>query len=186
MKKTVLVLLALVLVLGLQNAFAQEKEMTRTDKKAQQKKHEEADWLLLKKMLEDKVFIFKANILNTQDGTVTLDPRINFLLVNGDNEGTLQMANGYGGGQNGIGGYTVNAVVENYKLTAKKIGKAINVNFILMPRVGQGVISQPLNVSITAFSFDSVRLSIGSGRSFLQGEIVKTEDAKIFKGNTPN
>ena len=185
MKKTVLVLLALIFVVGLQNNFAQEKKMSRAEKKAAEKKQEEAEWLLLKKKLEDKSFIFKANILNTTRGTVTLDPRINFLIVN-DKEGTLQMASGYGGGQNGIGGYTVNAIVDNYKVTTGKPGKVINVNLILMPHGGQGVVSQPLNISITAFSFESVRLTIGSGRKFLQGEIVNTENSGVFKGNTPN
>ncbi len=185
MKNLFLVLLIAILSTGFQSVFAQEKTMTKSEKKLEKQKQEEAQWYQLKQIIDDKQFVFKGNIINTTNGTTTLDPRINFVSIQGD-KAVVQFASGFGGGQNGIGGYTVDGLVENYVVKAKKVGKGINVNLVVVPRVGQGVRSQPLNLSFTAFSFDSARLQIGGGSSFMQGEISKNADAKIFEGNSPN
>jgi len=183
MKNLILVILVIILGSGFQNSFAQEK--TKAEKKAEQQKIDEANWYQLKQMIDDKQFVFKGMIINSTNGTTTLDPRINFVSIEGENA-VVQFASGFGGNQNGIGGYTVEGTVDNYVVKAKKVGKGINVNLVVVPRVGQGVRSQPLNLNFTAFSFDSARLQIGGTTAFMQGEIAKPDEAKIFKGNTPN
>ena len=183
MKKLLLVLILTALGIGLQSIFAQETSANKT--KTEKQQMEETQWHQLKQIIDDKQFVFKGRILNTTNGTTTLDPRINFVSIQGD-KAVVQISSGYGGGQNGIGGYTVDGNVENYVVKAKKVGKAININFVVVPRVGQGVRSQPINISITAFSFDSARLEIGSAGGFMQGEISKPLDAKVIKGNSPN
>lgn len=180
-----LILLIVILGSGLQTTFAQEKTMSKEEIKLDQQKQEDVEWYQLKQIIDDKQFVFKGRILNTTNGTTTLDPRINFVSIQGDNA-VVQIASGFGGGQNGIGGYTVDGIIENYVVKAKKVGKAIIVNLVVIPRAGQGVRSQPLNVSFTAFSYDSARMEIGSTGGFMQGEISKIGEAKIFEGNTPN
>ena len=185
MKKILLLAIVVILSAGIQKSFAQEKNVTKSEKKAQKQKFEDAQWNQLKQIIDDKQFVFRGNILNSTKGTTTLNPKINFVSIQGD-RALVQMASGFGGGQNGIGGYTIDGLIENYSVKTKGVGKGININFTVMPRVGQGVDSQPINININAFSFDSARLSIGSGSTSMQGDISTNADAKIFEGNTPN
>lgn len=187
------IILSLILIFGIQSTYSQEaetktKEQKKIEKqkaKEEAKKLEEAQWYQLKQVIDDKQFVFMGNIINSTNGTTTLDPRINFVSIQGD-QAVVQFASGFGGNQNGIGGYTVEGLLDNYVVKAKKVGKEININLIVVPKAGQGVRSQPLNLNIIAFSFDSARLQIGGTTAFMQGEIKTPADAKIFKGNTPN
>jgi hypothetical protein len=181
-----------VLILGLLIAFAlgsleaqtisskEQKKQEKEKAKALKKKKEEADWYELKKNIEDKDFVFTGNLFNGQ----SLNPKINFLYISGE-DAVIQFADGFGGGPNGIGGITVKGVIDKYTLTAKKPGKAISLRITVRPNPGQGV-QGPVNISLSAYSFNSVRLGIGSNVSVMQGEIHSRADSKIFIGNTLN
>jgi hypothetical protein len=182
------IIIGLLIIFSSQIAFSQNvekktKERKKLEKqklKEEKKKKSEAEWYELKQIISDTVFVFQAGLL----GSITVDPKINFLVVDKENV-ILQFASGYGGGQNGIGGYTINGIIDKYEVKANKAGKAIIIDLTIMPNVGQGA-KGLVNISLSAFSFDSVRLNIGSKPGVMQGEIKKAEDSKIFKGNTPN
>ncbi|NOY51002.1 MAG: DUF4251 domain-containing protein [Chlorobi bacterium] len=181
-----------VLIFGLLVAFAwntieaqttlskAQRKKERENAKAIKEKNEEAEWQLLKKKIEDKDFVFTGKTINGQ----SLDPKINFLYIS-DNDAVIQFANGFGGGLNGIGGITVKGVIDKYRVSAKKPGKAINVVITIRPNLGQGV-RGPINFNLSAYSFGSASLGIDSNISMMLGEIRSYADSKIFVGNTLN
>lgn len=192
MKKLGIVLIISILF-GIQTAYTQntevkskeQKKIEKQKAKEEAKKLEETQWYALKTQIEEKNIVFRGTILSGSNGTITLDPKINFVIIDGDNA-VIQIATGFGGGYNGIGGITIEGSIDNYKVSAKKTGKAINVDITIKPKLGQGAAGGPINISINAFSFDSARLTFGGKPGVMQGEIVDPVGAKIFVGNTPN
>lgn len=191
--KKLRIILSIILVFGIQSIYSQESEVkTKEQKKIEKEKakayankQEDVQWHSLKTLFDQKNIVFRGQLISGQNGSTTVDPKINFVIINGNNA-TIQFANGIGGGPNGIGGITVEGNIDTYKVSAKKVGKAINVDITVKPKLGQGVRGGPINISINAFSFDSARLTLGGQSGSMQGEIVNPKEAKIYKGNTPN
>jgi len=188
MKQLMILIIAAITVIGTQTTVAQDNtNLTKEQKKAEKKKlkeeakaQETAEWEELKTLFVKKDIVFMGNVIN---GT-TVDPKINFIKIVGDNA-IIQFANGFGGGANVIGGITLDGIVDTYKLSAAKPGKEISLTMTIRTRPGQGVGGGPVNVMLSAFSYNSARISIGTG-GFMDGEISSNEDARIFEGNRPN
>lgn len=174
MKRIILTILLLTGIIV--SGISQEK----LSKKEAKKQKDLAEWHEVKKLIDTKTYVFTGSLV---DGT-TIDPKINFIKVDGD-KGVIQFSNGFGGGANGIGGITGEGVIEKYSVSAKKEGKAIRIRFRLIPGLGQGF-RGPIDVSLTVFSFDSAQLGLGGYTGIMQGEIRSIKDSKIFKGNTLN
>lgn len=182
------IIIILFIFFGSQNAYNQnsepktkdQKKLEKQNQKAAKKKQAEAEWYLLKDFLEDTNFVFQGELFSGG----SIDPKINFVVIKKD-QAVIQFANGFGGGQNGIGGFTIDGIIEKYQVKSNKVGKAISVDITVMPRQGSGF-GGPVNVILSAFSYDSVRLNINSKVGVMEGKIKREEDSKIFKGNTPN
>ena len=188
MKTTKLILIIVILIMGFQTSFSQEAETKTKEQKKIEKQQakeaaqlqEKADWQNLKTLFENKDLVFAGSVI----GGTTVDPSINFIVIDGD-KAVIQFANGFGGGANGIGGITLDGQIDSYKLKAGKPGKEIVLNMTVITQAGQGV-RGPVNIQLSAFSFDSSRINIGAGTSFMDGRITSKADSKIFKGNTLN
>lgn len=182
------IIFVLFIFFGSQNAYNQnsepkskdQKKLEKQNQKEAKKKQGEAEWYQLKEFLEDTNFVFQGELFSGE----TIDPKINFVAIN-KNHAVIQFSNGFGGGQNGIGGFTIDGIIEKYQVKSNKVGKAISIDITIMPRQGSGV-SGLVTVILSAFSYDSVRLNINSKVGVMEGQIKSEEDSKIFKGNTPN
>lgn len=178
MKRKALLLLMVFAMIG--NFTIAQNAKTKQQIKQEKKEKELKQWHELKKFIEDKDFVFTGSLLDGQ----AVDPKINFIYVHGDNA-TIQFANGFGGGPNGIGGITVEGEITKFTVKAKKEGKAINVLFTVSPKLGQGA-RGPISISISAYSFDSAYAGINSATGLMEGEIKEKTESKIFEGNKLN
>ncbi|PLX14512.1 MAG: hypothetical protein C0598_01135 [Marinilabiliales bacterium] len=177
MKRNIL-LVVLALLIGF-GTYAQEGK-TKQQKKQEKKEKALQEWNDLKKFIEKKDYVFTGSLFDGQ----AVDPKINFIYVK-DKHATIQFANGFGGGPNGIGGITVDGEITAYSMMAKKEGKAIVVQFTVNPKLGQGV-RGPINVNLRIYSYESAHAGLNGSTGLMEGEIREKAKSKIFTGNKLN
>lgn len=189
MKKVALYSLLIVASFTFQlvNAQVSEKEkrkLEKEEKKKQKEAAELADFNKSKQMAETKQFVITADELNTSRGIVQVDPKINFLIVNGE-DATFQFAfyqlqsipN-----PNGLGGITSEGKVTKYTYTANNPKKPVSVELTVKPQAAQG--SGVHNFVVTIFGEGYAELIMPGGSTRLRGKIVSPEDSRIIKGGS--
>ena len=180
----VIVIVALAFSFAAPAIIAQEttdKKQQKAEKKKLREEQELADWNESKQMATDRRFVFKANQLITKDGTVSLDPKINFFYVI-DDYSVIQF--GFDGvfiGGNGVGGITSDGTVESYKVIAENPKKPVQVELIVKPKAGQGFGIGTLVVKFYGDGYGEIQLNSNGYR--LKGQIFKPEAANIHMGN---
>lgn len=158
----------------------EEKKIEKQEAKEEAKKLEEACWHELYALFENKDIVFQGESFSGEQ----VESDINFVRIYGDSA-IIQFADGIGGWQNGIGGYTFTGWIDNYKLGKKKPGKAIDLRITIIIKPGQGF-RGPFTIGINALSFDSARIIIGIQAGYMYGFIRSNADAYILTGNIPN
>ncbi len=179
-------LMAIVMLLMIGTAWAQETKLSTKEQKQLEKgkkkkeKEEEAkrQYDLTIGLAESQRFVFQATHIGTNEGSESVSPKLNFLIVEG-NKMVFQLALGSEiGGWNGIGGATIKGYVDQYKVTPpKKENKPIRVNFKATPEK----YNQSTPFVLTLYGDQYADLVIGSYT--LRGSIMKPEEAKLFVGS---
>lgn len=140
-------------------------------------------WLQAEQALKDSSFVIEADAVTFKYGTrVQVNSTTNFISMEGD-RAVIQISPSYVyGGQNGVGGITVDGTVSNVSLTSDKkgrihfsmyvTGRAVNatVSVTMTPGTNRAVVQ----VSPT-FSSNDVRL---------EGYLVPAEHSRVFEGTS--
>lgn len=187
MFKNIVVFLVLVfsLFFVVPEVSAQDASLSKKEKKAEKKRLKEeqnlADWNKTKKMANDHRFVFKANQLFTKEGSVSLDPKINFFYVVGD-YAVIQL--GFDGvfiGGNGVGGITSEGTVNRYEVKAENHKKPVQVELTVKPKAGQGIGVGTLVVKFYGDGYGEMIINSSGFR--LKGQLETLEDTRIHVGN---
>ena len=158
--------------------FAQD---SKEDRKKAKEERLQAEWQESRDMAESQQYVFSAEQLITNDGTVALDPKINFFYIV-DDYAVIQF--GFDGvfiGGNGVGGVTTEGTVHKYKVSGDNPKKPVQAELQVQPKAGQGFSTANLLVKFYGEGFGEVHLNASGAR--LKGQFAKLEDSNIYQGN---
>ncbi len=166
-----------------QNAISkkEQRKLEKEKKKKEKQAAELAERELTRKMLENRKFVFMANTLATDGGkTFSVTPKFNFLMINGD-EVVFQFAFDGVVGWNGIGGFTLEGKIVDYKFEpGKNINKPMRVN----ARVDASALWERPYFTITIFDegYASITMTVKGAAINMNGQIVGLENSGVYKG----
>lgn len=186
----------LFLMLGLffTGAFAQtqdsvsnpeSKKLTKEQKAAQKKFNDEAKAKIIQWMAQNHKFVMECNYANLTGGSrISVNPTTNFISSDSVNI-TVQVSSTSGiGGENGIGGFTVDGTINSYKWrTFGKNKDGYNIDMIVMSKQGT------FQVFMSMFPDGHAEASVGGnrvGKINLTGFMMPINKAKTIKGLTTN
>ena len=190
MKKTFLIIIALIVTSVIMPLTAQteknisEKEQKKLEKQAKKEarlEKEKQAVAKVKQLVKDSAFVFVANRLRGKGKSYSVNPSVNFMLVNGKSA-TYQFAFQRLAGWNGIGGATFDGDVVDYEYTlSENTKKASHLKMTFRP---EGVGGLP-SVTITFFATSAtMNLTLDDGtRLTFDGEIKSIQESGVFKGN---
>lgn len=185
MKKYVFIVSAALMLMGFSIALTAQDtsgKKSKTEKKQEKKDAALADWNSAKTLAESKNFIFAATELFTNDGSASLNSKLNFLSVS-DEEAVLQFGfeNVYISG-NGVGGFTSNGRITKYEVEAENPDKPVQIiiNFDPLAAQGRGI----GNFFITIYSEGYAELNFSASGLRLKGSITTPEKADVYLGNS--
>ena len=164
-----------------QESNADKKKQEKADRKKQKEEKNLSDWNESLSMASDKQFVFNASHLYTSDGSVGLNPKINFFYVLHD-YAVIQF--GFEGvfiGGNGVGGITVEGNIVSYKISGDNPKKPVHVELTMRPKVGQGM--GVYNIAVKFYGDGYGELLLNSSGLRLQGQITTPDKAYIHEGN---
>lgn len=181
MKKILIMMFALLVMMG--NIQAQERELTKEEKKAMQ---EQLDSLLFEeavKAVNEKNFTLEADQVVFKYGqTAYVSSNTNFVSVNGE-DAVVQVAfNIPVAGPNGIGGITVDGKVSAYEVKTDKKGNV----YLTMNVMGTGI-SARLNINMakgTNRATVNIMPNFNSNRLTLNGVLMPSVRSNVFKGRS--
>jgi len=157
-------------------AKAQAKEQKNAEK--QKKKQLLAE--ITKQMVESQRFVLEASfLLNRQGEQVSVDSRINFIIVD-STDVTFQFANGIGGGFNCIGGATFDGKITKYQFNKveKKKYTVYNISLVIFTTVG--VFDVTMAVTDDSRASATIRDS-RSGLLKYEGTLYPHEFSRVYK-----
>lgn len=166
-------------------ALTDSKKLTKEQKAAQKKFNAEAKAKIVEWMAKNQRFVMEANYVNATGGTrISVNPTTNYIEVDSTRI-TVQVSSTSGiGGQNGIGGFTVDGTVNSYKWrTFGKNKDGYNIDMIVMSRQGT------FQVFMSLFPDGNAEASVGGnrvGKINLIGFMMPINSAKTIKGLTTN
>ncbi len=166
-------------------AISDSKKLTKEQKAAQKKFNEEAKAKIVEWMAKNQRFVMEANYLNLTGGNrISVNPTTNYIEVDSSNI-TVQVSSTSGiGGENGIGGFTVDGTVNSYKWrTFGKNKDGYNVDMIVMSRQGT------FQVFLSFFPDGNATASVGGnrvGKINFAGFLMPVNKARTMKGLTTN
>lgn len=171
--------------------FTVETGMAQSDKK-EQRKIERAEKKRLKKeerarkqeklvsMVQDQTLVLEATtIFGRYMDRYEVMPNTNFVKIEGDRV-TIQTANNFHVGYNGLGGITINGTIRDYLVKTSKDNSSVSVVIqFTSPVMGHSTLNlnlQPGGLS-TAMVVDS-----RGGRATFQGQVFDLEDSRVYEG----
>jgi hypothetical protein len=161
------------------------KKLTKEQKAAQKKFNDEAKAKIIAWMAQNHKFVMECNYVNPTGGTrISVNPTTNYISTDSVNI-TVQVSSTSGiGGQNGIGGFTVDGTVNSYKYrTFGKNKDGYNIDMIVMSRQGT------FQVFMSLYPDGNAEASVGGnrvGKINLTGFMMPINKAKTIKGLTTN
>lgn len=132
---------------------------------------------LVNGLVKDQTYVLEATSLMGRYNQVFVSPSTNFVSVVGDKI-TLQTANHFAIGYNGLGGITVNGIIRDYQINEGKKGISVFIQFS-DPLLGFSTLN--LDVQDGGFARARVQDNWG-GRVIFQGQLVPVEESRVFKG----
>lgn len=171
--------------------FSVEAGMAQTDKKEQRKiekaekkrlKEEERarEQELLRSLVEEQTFVIEATtIFGRYHNRYEVMPNTNFVKVEG-NRVTVQTANSFLIGYNGLGGITINGTIRDYQVRPSKGNNSLSVIIHFSSPV-TGHTTLTLNLQAGGLSTAMIVDNWG-GRATFQGQLVDLENSRIFEG----
>ena len=128
--------LLVLMVISAITVNAQEKKLTKEEKKAKRKQEIEASFMSLDSLLQSRRFVLVAEFLQLRTGErVNVNSQINFVKVNID-KATLQVGGGSGMGYNGLGGVTAEGEISSWKLEKTEKNHSFTLRFSISSIVG--------------------------------------------------
>ncbi len=160
-----------------------ERELTREERRAQEKAEDMASYQEAIQALKANRFVLEANRVIFSNGqTAFVTSNTNFVLVNGQ-RGTVQVAfNIPNPGPNGIGGVTVDGSVSDMQMKMNDKG-TINASFNIQ---GIGISAQIFITLLEGNNNATVTVSpnFNSNTLTLSGSLVPISQSEIFKGTS--
>lgn len=182
MKKFMSILLALFVSTG--SLFAQEgpsgkEKLSKKElRKLEKKKERENNLAFYKEVAEEKAWVIEAHtIFNKYGRSLQMDPTINFVSVAGD-ETIIQL--GFHGaiGYNGLGGVTLDGMVNNYEV--KRDGDSILITYTAM---GAAIGPVDMLARISPDGYGRITLSGNWGRRLtFAGYFVPYDTSRTYTG----
>lgn len=188
--KTVLIILLAITPLTMvqaQNNMLSKKELkqlAKEDKRAKQRAEQEEQAKLIKLLLEQKKFVLEADYLSNNRGErFIVNSTINFIAIDSTN-GVLQLGSNFGLGYNGVGGITVEGIINKYELRVKegKKGDSFYLSIMLMSSLGTYDVLFSISTSGKA---DATIRGNTAGSLTYSGNIESLEESLVYKA-TPN
>lgn len=185
MKKLMLILSAVFLMtqFGLSQDTQQERKLTKAEKKAQKKIAQMRQHEVILALVESQNFVIEANRLTDRYGnTIFLNPSINFISLI-DSTSTIQLAlDGAIRGSNGLGGFTVDSDLQQFKIVEDRFNKGVRFNLRVF---GSALGSADVRVDLNHNGLATATINtLRGGRFTLQGVIVPLEESSVYKGTT--
>jgi hypothetical protein len=132
-------------------------------------------------LVRSRNFVMEANKLSMPDGSsLAVFSDVNYLMMKGD-KAVVQANPGISGGQNGMGGITLEGMVVDLRESMDKRGN-LSLRFTIMSTGGSAEVEFKL-----LYGGDAANATISpkmstSNRVILFGRIIDPEKSKVFKG----
>jgi hypothetical protein len=163
--------------------LSDSKKLTKEQKAAQKKFNADAKAKIVEWMAKNQQFVMESNYVNATGGTrISVNPTTNYIEVDSTRI-TVQVSSISGiGGQNGIGGFTMDGDVNSYKWrTFGKNKDGYNIDMIVMSQQGT------FEVFMSIFPDGNAEASVGGnrvGKINFTGFMLPINKAKTIKGLT--
>ncbi|MCK4677730.1 MAG: DUF4251 domain-containing protein [Bacteroidales bacterium] len=186
MKKLIVLSVVFILAIGAycQTEVKTDKKAAKAQTKEQKKEEKQKKKQLLaeitKQMVESQRFVLEASfLLNRQGKQVSVDSRINFIIID-STDVTFQFGDGIGGGLNGVGGATFDGKITKYQFNKieKKKYSIYNISFVIFTTVG--VFDVTMAVTDNSRASATIRDS-RSGMLKYEGTLYPHEFSRIYK-----
>jgi len=165
-----------VLLLSFGASAQTNEKLTKEQKKQQRIAQEEAAWKMYNDLAANKLFMIEIDRAGNNN---SISPRLNFLYVKQDSA-VFQLQSFPGISTNGLGGFTLNGTVSNYRYTPpKKKNKPIYIQMNLQSKNRAGIV----NVNITVYGDGQCAIDLGSNADLLQGTFMAPEKSKVLMGS---
>ena len=182
MKTYRFLILALLFVFSFQTGLAQtsnkdQRKIERAEKKRLKEEDRKKNQELLINLVKDQSFVLEATTLSGRYNQQQVTPSTNFVKIEG-NRITIQTANNFSFGYNGLGGITLNGTINDYIVNEGKNGVSVFIKFS-DPVLGLSTLN--LDVQTSGLGRATI-LGNWGGRATFQGEVVALEEARVFEG----
>lgn len=175
------VMMAMLLLIGAGGAAAQERELTKDEKKALQERIDSLQYVEAERAVNDRAFTLEADQVIFKYGqTAYVASNTNFVSVKDDHAVVQTAFNVPVSGLNGLGGVTVEGTFTNYDLKKDKRG-----NLLLSMNVSGVGISARVDITLYKGSNEAmvdIMPNFNSNRITLRGVILPLAKSSVFKG----
>ena len=182
MKKFAFVL-AMFLLVWAGSAAAQERELTKEEKKALQERIDSLQHADAERAIYEKAFTMEADqVIFKRGETAFVASNTNFVSIDGDRAVVQTAFNIPVSGLNGLGGVTVEGSFSNYDLRKDKKGNL----FLSLNVMGTGISAR---VDITLYNGSNQAIvnivpNFHSNNITLKGIILPLDKSRVFKGSS--
>jgi hypothetical protein len=175
--------ISLFLIFGLiwicQNGNAQDRKLTRQERKEVRKAQMDANFYILDSLLNAKSFVLEADFLQNQYGDrIPVVSNLNFIKLDGTSA-ILQTGNNTGIGYNGVGGVTAEGNIASWELSKDPKKLTYWLRFSLLTQIGQYDIFMTVNSDNHATATIS---GLGPGKLTWDGHLATVNNSRVFKG----
>lgn len=175
--------ISLFLIFGLiwicQNGNAQDRKLTRQERKEVRKAQMTANFYVLDSLLNSKSFVLEADYLQNKYGDrIPVVSNLNFIKVDGS-YGILQTGSIAGLGYNGVGGVTAEGSLGSWEINKDPKKLSYNLRFSLFTNLGQYDIFMTVRSDNQATATIS---GLGPGKLTWEGHLETIKNSRVFKG----
>lgn len=186
MKKTITILATLLIAI---TTFSQDQELSKKEKKQLEKelkKEQQAEEAAMKAqvvglMVEYQRFVLEADKLRDKRGnSVQVPSSLNFLASDSIN-GVIQIGQNAYVGMNGVGGFTLEGPISNYKYTYSEKNGVYNVSYNLQSSAGT------YDVRMTCYPNGRADATVSSSwpsKLNYSGFLVPPANSRVYKGTS--
>lgn len=180
-KKTKFLLLAVIVFLAASLASAQDTELSKKERKRQERKELLSENLkTIKSAVKDSAFVLEVdNIRGRHTFTNFVNPNTNFIQVAGD-EITVQTANNHRIGYNGLGGITVSGTIRHYEIYQDDASIRLSIQ---MSSTALGFSTVNISINASGNATADIRTNFGGYAQFY-GEFATLENSSTYEGIT--
>lgn len=174
--------MAMFLLVWAGSAAAQERELTKEEKKALQARIDSVQHAAAERAIYERAFTLEADqVIFKRGETAYVASNTNFVSVEGDHAVVQTAFNIPVSGLNGLGGVTVEGTFSNYDLKKDKKGNII----LSMNVVGVGISAR---VDVTLYDGGNQAMvdilpNFNSNHITLRGVILPLDKSRVYKGS---